>query len=342
MPTWKFEITASDQNERIDKTISQASEDELGNRAEIEIALSRTRIQSLIEEGHVQVNGKTATAKTKLKQLNLFEITIPEPKSIDVTAEDSPLEILYQDAHLAVINKPPGLSTHPSQQETSGTLVNRLLHHLDQLSGIGGEVRPGIVHRLDKFTSGVMIVSKTDAAHHALSEMFSKHDISRKYKALCYGTLKKDYPQYETLIGRNPKDRKKMTTKVADGKKAVSDFKLIESYGVKKKPDAPIQLFASLIEATLHTGRTHQVRVHLTELGASILGDKTYGEPTSEQLKWKTLPKDIQELVAELPGQALHAYHLGFQHPITHKRLEFEAAPPAQFEKLSKALKKYA
>lgn len=342
MPIWKFEIKSPDPSIRLDKLLLEASESGLGNRSEILQPLSRTRIQSLIEEGCVKINGITANSKSKVKVNNQLEVSIPDAKSMDVLAENSPLEILFQDVHVAVINKPPGVSTHPSTHETSGTLVNRLLHHLDQLSGIGGEIRPGIVHRLDKFTSGALVVTKTDAAHHALSEKFAKHDLTRKYWALCYGTLKKNSLRYETLIGRNPKDRKKMSTQVSEGRKAISEFRLLQEFSVLKKSDGKMHPFASWIEATLYTGRTHQVRVHLTELGSSLLGDKTYGTPTSEQLKWKLLPKEIQECVQKLPGQALHAQFLGFQHPITGENLEFKAEPPAHFTQLLEVLKKYA
>ncbi len=302
-------------------------------------AVSRSQVQRLIEEGCATINGQPLKTSTKLQPDAVIEIRFPDPKSMELVPEDRPLDILYQDEHLVVINKPPGLTVHPSATQNEGTLVHALLHHIKDLSGIGGVLRPGIVHRIDKDTSGALVITKTDLAHQKLAEVFARHQIDRKYWALCYGSP--HFPtgiyKVESLIGRNPTDRKKMTLNVKDGRKAITYLKKIEEYGTSnKKP------FASLIEATLETGRTHQVRVHLTSLHHSILGDPVYGSPTVHQTKWTALPKDVQAAVEKLPGQALHARVLGFDHPITGQKLYFEAEPPQQFSELLKVLKNYA
>ena len=229
-----------------------------------------------------------------------------------------------------MVNKPPGLTVHPSSTQKEGTLVHALLHHIKDLSGIGGVLRPGIVHRLDKDTSGALVISKSDRAHVALVEKFSKHDMERVYWALCYGSFKQPSLKIETLIGRNPKDRKRMSSDVKTGRKAITHLKRLENFGS----------YACWVQAQLETGRTHQVRVHLTGAGHSVLGDPVYGTPNSKSAKWLALPSEVREAVAQLPGQALHARVLGFEHPITKKRLRFEAEPPAEFRGVLEALKR--
>jgi 23S rRNA pseudouridine1911/1915/1917 synthase len=250
--------------------------------------------------------------------------------------EDRPLDILYQDEHLVVVNKPPGLTVHPSETQAEGTLVHILLHHVRDLSGIGGETRPGIVHRIDKNTSGALVITKTDVAHRGLADTFSRHEIERAYWALCFGSPAEPSGRIESLIGRNPNDRKKMSMEVKEGRRAVTHWRRIEEYGRSgAKP------FASLVEARLETGRTHQVRVHLTGLGHSLLGDPTYGTPSERAPKWLAVPFEIRTLVLRLPGQALHARVLGFAHPVTGEKLRFEAPVPPQFAAVQEALAKY-
>jgi 23S rRNA pseudouridine1911/1915/1917 synthase len=338
MSQWTW-IVEDDSSERIDKRIIKALEQNRGTFSDGEpIALTRTRIQGLIEEGRITVDGKTASSKTKLGSGARVELQVPPPESMELVPEDRPLEILFQDEHLLVVNKPPGLTVHPSSTQKDGTLVHALLFHIKDLSGIGGTLRPGIVHRLDKDTSGSLVITKTDAAHLAMTEIFSKHDLERRYWALTYGTPQMSGARemvVRSTIGRNPNDRIRMAMNVKGGREAVTYVKLVEEYGTGGKP------FASFVEARLETGRTHQVRVHLTSLGSSLLGDPLYGMPTKQAQKWKNLPQPIQAAVEALPGQALHARVLAFRHPITGKDLRFEAEPPAEFAALQAALSHY-
>ena len=299
--------------------------------------LSRSQIQRLMETGQILVNGKPIRNKDKIQAQDEITLTLPEAIPLEANPENIPIHILYEDEHLIVINKQPGLTVHPSETQHSGTLVNALLYHVKDLSGIGGKLRPGIVHRIDKNTSGAIVISKHDQAHTGLAKLFATHDIDRKYWALTYGTPKiNSHLRLETLIDRNPNDRKKMAVSETSGRTAISHFKLLEAYAVNGKHP-----FSGLIEATLETGRTHQVRVHLHHLGHSLLGDPVYGTPSESQPKWKSLPKIIQEAVSALPGQALHARVLGFQHPITGKKLHFEAEPFAEFSNLLSQLKTF-
>ena len=329
---WTWTAPASAADERADLVILKAMEAGKGLwSAEGERPVcSRNQLHRLIAEGQATADAKPFKANTKFRAGARIQITFPPPRSLELVAENRPLDILFQDEHLAVINKPAGLTVHPSSTQMDKTLVHALLHHIKDLSGIGGVLRPGIVHRIDKDTSGVMVISKSDAAHQALVKIFAKHEIERRYWALCYGVLAKPV-HVESLIGRNPADRKKMSMKVKQGRKAVTDLRPLESFGD----------FASLVEARLETGRTHQVRVHLTGQGHSILGDPVYGVPTSKQPKWLELPKDVREAVLKLPGQALHARVLGFKHPITGKDCHFEAEPPEEFRLLLETLRQY-
>lgn len=328
-------LERSERPERADKLILAALS-HLSESDGIPSPLTRTQLQRLIEEGHVTIDGIPIKANSKLKAGTRVQILIPPPQATELTPEDRPIEILYQDEHLAIINKPAGLTVHPSPTQMENTLVHALLHHLKDLSGIGGVLRPGIVHRLDKNTSGALVVSKTDQAHTRLVETFSKHEIDRVYWALCYGAIKDQKLKVESLIGRSTQDRKKMSMKVSRGRHAVTYLKKLEEFSHLNKT-----AFASWVEATLETGRTHQVRVHLTGQGHSLLGDPTYGKPSATHSKWTSLPKEIQPLVEALPGQALHARVLGFHHPITGKKLYFEATPPVHFQQLLDGLEKY-
>ena len=300
--------------------------------------LSRSQIQKLIEAGHILINQKTIRTKDVIPHLAEISVTLPDPTPIEVIPENIPIHILYEDEHLIVINKQPGLTVHPSETQHSHTLVNALLYHVKDLSGIGGKLRPGIVHRIDKDTSGAIVISKNDVAHAGLAKLFATHTIDRVYWALTYGTPKMDASvRVETTLGRSPHDRKKMAVNVDPGRVAISHFKLLEAYGLQGKAN-----FASLVEAKLETGRTHQVRVHLNHLGHSLLGDPLYGTPNDSNAKWKALPALIKEAVTALPGQALHARVLGFKHPITGKMLHFEAEPFLELAHLLSELKKFA
>jgi 23S rRNA pseudouridine1911/1915/1917 synthase len=300
------------------------------------VHLSRSQIQKLIESRSILVNGSEIDSKTKIKKGSEITVFLQDPTPIEVLPENIPIQILFEDEHLIVVNKQPGLTVHPSDTQASGTLVNALLYHVKNLSGIGGKLRPGIVHRIDKDTSGAIVISKDDLTHQGLSKLFATHDIQRRYWALTYGSPKWQQQTLKTMIGRSPNDRKKMAVNVTDGREAISHFRLIEEFAQPTKHP-----FASLIEARLQTGRTHQVRVHLTHLGHSLLGDPTYGNPSETQAKWKLLPASVQAAVKHLPGQALHARVLGFVHPITQKELYFEADPFPEFSETLQTLRTF-
>ncbi|HTL12596.1 MAG TPA: RluA family pseudouridine synthase, partial [Bdellovibrionota bacterium] len=295
--------------------------------------LSRSRIQGLIKEGRATANGKAIKPSDRLASGTRVELSVPAPRPLKILPEASPIDILYEDSDLLVVNKPPGLTVHPSEHSSQGTLVNRLLHHVKDLSGIGGVERPGIVHRIDKDTSGALVITKTDRAHQGLSATFAKHAIEREYWALVYGVPKwKGEKTIEGTLGRNPKDRKKMAADVAGGRRAVTRVRCLERY----------QNFASWVSARLETGRTHQVRVHLTAEGHSLLGDPVYGAPTSRSTKWLALPEEIRAAVSALPGQALHARILGFDHPVTQRHIRVEAPLPPALDLLFQALERYS
>ncbi|CAK9249676.1 unnamed protein product [Sphagnum jensenii] len=257
-------------------------------------------------------------------------------KKLELHAEDKPMEILFQDEHLLIVNKPPGLTVHPSDTQADGTLVNILLHHVKDLSGIGGTLRPGIVHRLDKNTSGALVISKTDRAHQGLVDIFSRHDIDRVYWALVFGAPELLSGTIRGNIGRSTSDRKKMALLKTGGRHAVSHYRKLEEFG--RGTTRSTKPFASRLEVTLETGRTHQIRVHLNSISHSVLGDPTYGTPSETQSKWKDLPAEVREAIGKLPGQALHARVLGFRHPVSGEKIRVEAEPPEQFKNLLAAL----
>ncbi len=299
--------------------------------------LSRSQVQKLIEQGLILVNGLSIRAKDRITEGATIELTLPPPGEISLQPENIPLEILFEDPHLIVVNKAPGLTVHPSETQKSGTLVNALLHHIKDLSGIGGKLRPGIVHRIDKDTSGAIVISKTDEAHAGLSRLFSTHTIERRYWALCFGSPRWEGEfRFHSRIGRNPNDRKKMAVLSEGGREAVSRFTLLKSFQIEGKNP-----FSSWIEARLETGRTHQVRVHLNHLGHSLLGDPAYGTPSENQPKWKALPETVRSTTRALGGQALHARILGFRHPITGEDLRFEAPLFPRMQALLDALNSF-
>ncbi len=337
--TWKPQPTERDSNalklERADVALLRAYQEKLGRfecgEERSAPPLSRSQLQKLIDQGKVTQAGRCIVSGSRLVPELEVRMEIPAPKILELQPEDRPLDILFQDEHLAVINKPAGLTVHPSETQHEGTLVHALLHHLKDLSGIGGVLRPGIVHRLDKDTSGALVITKTDLAHQRLVETFAAHRIERRYWALCYGVWRAaGETKIEGTIGRNPKDRKKMAMNVPDGRPAVTWIQSLESFGSH----------ACWLEARLETGRTHQVRVHLTASGHSLLGDPVYGIPSSKNSKWLALPVAVRSKVQNLVGQALHARVLGFDHPITGEKLRFEAPPPLQWQELLESLRK--
>lgn len=339
---WTWTVNQERSGVRADRALVDALKAGEGvwspNAPEFE-TFSRSRIQNLIEEGLILCSGSPLESSHKLSAGEKIEVAVPESRSLDLCPETrDDIEILYEDEHLIVVNKPQRLSVHPSDTEPGGTLVNFLVHHIPNLSAIGGVERPGIVHRIDKNTSGALVVAKSEIAHQRLVEIFAKHEIIRRYWAICYGAMKTqtgEIIRHESLIARDPKDRMRMTTRIREGRKAVSYFRMLDTFQ-EAKGGSP---YASLIEAKLETGRTHQVRVHLTELGTSILGDPVYGTPSERATKWLALPDEIRKVVRMLPGQALHARILGFKHPVTGKELKFEAEPPSEFRELMRKLR---
>lgn len=274
---------------------------------------TRSAVSKLIEGGQVKVNEKTASKNYKCKAGDRVEIEIPDPVELDVTAENIPLDIVYEDSDLLVVNKPKGMVVHPAAGNYSGTLVNALLYHCkDRLSGINGVIRPGIVHRIDKDTSGLLIVAKNDTAHLDLAQQIKEHSFHRAYQAVAYGNFKEDNGTVNQPIGRHPKDRKKMAVTYKNSKNAVTHYEVISRY----------EKFTH-IRCVLETGRTHQIRVHMAYIGHPLAGDEVYG------------PKKV---ITQLNGQCLHAGELGFVHPRTKEYMEFTAPLPEYFTNFLKKL----
>ncbi|MGF0028350.1 RluA family pseudouridine synthase [Streptococcus alactolyticus] len=277
---------------RLDKALADLTE------------LSRSQANEAIKNGNILVNGKAVKAKYSVKEGDLVTYDLPEPEVLEYEAEDIPLDIVYEDDDVAVVNKPQGMVVHPSVGHTSGTLVNALMYHIHDLSSINGVVRPGIVHRIDKDTSGLLMIAKNDRSHQALAEELKDKKSLRKYLAIVHGNISNDRGVIEAPIGRSEKDRKKQAV-TAKGKPAVTHFKVLERFGNY-----------TLVELTLETGRTHQIRVHMAYIGHPVAGDPLYGP-------CKTLKGN---------GQFLHAQTLGFTHPTTGESLRFSVEPPAIFQ----------
>ena len=294
-----FKVT-EDNLERIDVYLSK------------QLDFTRSRIKKLCDDGFVVVNDDVVKANKTIKPCDIIKVTIPENKNYDLTAEDIPIDIVYQDQDIAVINKPQGLTVHAGNGTNGATLVNALLYHLDNLSGINGVLRPGIVHRIDKNTSGLLVVAKNDKAHLMLAKQLEDKTCSRVYVALLEGVLKQDNGTIATFIGRNPKDRTKMAV-VENGRDAVTNFKVMQRFSAH-----------TLCEFSLKTGRTHQIRVHAKHIGHPIVGDKEYGYKNQK---------------FNLDGQLLHAKKLKFIHPSTNKEMTFTCPLPDYFEKILKKLK---
>ena len=288
-------VSAEHAGERLDKFLSDSVE-----------GLSRSSLTKLIEDCKVTVGEKAVKKNYKVADGDRVTVLIDDPKPVDITPEDIPLDIVYEDEHLLVVNKPKGMVVHPAPGNYSGTLVNALMYHCgDHLSGINGELRPGIVHRIDKNTSGLLAVAKSDIAHAGLSEQIKDHSFTRRYLAICYGNIKEDERTVDAPIGRHKIDRKKMCVTQLNSKPAVTHIKVLERYNG-----------FTYIECRLETGRTHQIRVHLASIGHPIAGDDVYGP---------------SKVITSLGGQCLHAYCLGFIHPVTGEYMEFTADPPESF-----------
>jgi 23S rRNA pseudouridine1911/1915/1917 synthase len=294
MEILQFTADENQVNKRIDAFLSESIEGQ-----------SRSYIQKLIEQEAVLVNGKPSKSNYKLRIDDNVEIQIPDPVPLEVMAEEIELNIVYEDEDLIVLNKPQGMVVHPAHGNYSGTIVNALLSHCDNLSGINGVMRPGIVHRIDKDTSGLIVIAKNNEAHVSLSEQLKEHTITRRYNALVEGRVKNENGTIETMLGRNPKDRKEMAVVSRNGKSAVTHYTVLEKFENY-----------TLIEARLETGRTHQIRVHMAHIGHPVVGDPVYG---------------FKKQRFETKGQLLHARVLGFIHPRTGEYIEFEAPLPDYF-----------
>jgi 23S rRNA pseudouridine1911/1915/1917 synthase len=301
MESFEFKVDEDSVGARLDVFIASKFEDK-----------TRSYIQGIIEGETVSVNGKCRKSNYKLKLADAVTLCIPEAVELNIKAEEIPLDVLYEDSDVIVINKPQDMVVHPAPGNYSGTLVNALLNHCSDLSGINGIIRPGIVHRIDKDTSGALIVAKNDNAHNSLAKQFKEHTITRSYLALVEGIIKTDEGTIDQPIGRHPKDRIKMGV-VESGKKAVTHYKVIERFTSH-----------TLVECNLETGRTHQIRVHMAKIGHPLVGDLIYG---------------YKKQNFNLKGQVLHAKRLGFIHPSTNEYMEFVSPLPAYFEKLLIKLK---
>ncbi|MEC3886167.1 RluA family pseudouridine synthase [Halobacillus litoralis] len=294
-----YKVTENDQSKRIDKLLTEVIEE-----------ASRSQIQGWLKDGIVCVDGKAVKSNYKVQEGESITWHIPEPEPMDILPEDIPIEIVYEDEDVIVVNKPSGMVIHPAAGHYSGTLVNALLFHVKDLSGINGVERPGIVHRIDKDTSGLLMVAKNDLAHQSLAEQLSKKTVERKYEAIVHGEIHHEYGTIDAPIGRDPKDRQRMAV-VDGGRDAVTHFRVLRHF-----------TDFTLVECKLETGRTHQIRVHMRYIDHPLAGDPKYGPR-------KTL---------DLDGQALHAKSLGFEHPRTGEWKKFEVEPPAEFKETLKYL----
>ena len=298
-----FLVSQETAGTRVDKLLADSMD-----------GFTRSGIQHLLSEGNVTCGAKPITKNYKCREGDEIKVFVPDAKPLDVEAQDIPLDIVYEDEYLLVVNKPKGMVVHPANGNYDGTLVNALMHHCgDSLSGINGVIRPGIVHRIDKDTSGLLIVAKTDAAHIGLAEQIKEHSFTRAYEAVVYGNIKDDKGTICQPIGRNPKDRKKMAVVYTNSKPATTHYKVLQRFGN-----------FTHIRCVLETGRTHQIRVHMAFIGHPIAGDSVYG------------PKKV---ITELNGQCLHAKQIGFVHPITKEYMEFESDLPEYFTKFLTKLK---
>lgn len=294
--TYDFTVGESDCGLRIDRFLSDKLD-----------FLTRSAVQKNIDSQNVTVNSCAVNKNYKCRLNDRVEILIPDAVALETKAENIPLDIVYEDSDLLVVNKPKGMVVHPANGNWDGTLVNALLYHCrDSLSGINGVIRPGIVHRIDKDTSGLLIVAKNDAAHLGLAEQIKEHSFSRMYEAVVYGNIKEDRGTVNQPIGRNPKDRKKMAVVQNNAKPAVTHFQVIQRYGE-----------FTHIRCMLETGRTHQIRVHMAYIGHPLAGDSVYG------------PKKV---ITSLNGQCLHAKLIGFNHPVLNRYMEFDSELPEYFK----------
>ena len=311
---YSFTVTDKESSLRLDVFLSRKC-----------LSLSRAQIKKAADDGKIEVNGVQAKASRKLGKGDRIDLVKPPPVESEAAAEDIPLNIIYEDSYLIVIDKPAGMVVHPAAGNYSGTLVNALLYLCKDLSGIGGVMRPGIVHRLDKGTSGLLVVAKTDVAHQGLAAQFKGREVKKTYHALVYGDVKGEEGFIDAPVGRDHADRKKMSTRSRRGKEARTRWRVCERYGV-----------ATLLEVEIETGRTHQIRVHLTSLGYPVIGDAVYG---SGRVKAITEPT-LKEKLKALHRQALHASRINFVHPITGSPMSFNSPLPDDISSLCDYLRR--
>lgn len=301
MDEFRFEITEEWEDERIDKCLSTLID-----------SLSRSFIQKMIKEEALTVNNMPVKGSYRVKEGDQLTFLLPKAVEPDIEPEDIPLDILYEDSDVIVVNKPKGMVVHPAAGHYSGTLVNALMYHCgDELSGIGGVMRPGIVHRIDRDTTGSIIACKNDRSHNCIAEQLRAHSLTRRYHAICHGVLREESGTIDRPIGRHPTDRKKMAVNEKNGKSAVTHYRVLTRFGNY-----------TYIECVLETGRTHQIRVHMASIGHPLLGDDVYAGKSSFHLQ----------------GQTLHAKTLGFLHPSTGEYMEIDAPLPEYFQHLLKIL----
>ncbi len=297
-----FLVSSEESGSRLDKFLLQKCPD-----------FSRSRLQALIEQGMISLKGKTVKSNYRVKKGDQIFMEVPPPREIKIEPENIPLSVLYQDQDIVVVNKPVGMVVHPAAGHYQGTLVNALLFHCRDLSGVGGELRPGIVHRLDKDTSGILVAAKNDSSHHSLAHQLKERSMKREYQALVHGRIKEDRALVDAPIGRHQKDRKKMAVTKGRTREAVTRFEVLERF----------QRYTYL-RLKLETGRTHQIRVHMAYIGHPLLGDMQYG-PSKNEFNYK--------------GQVLHAGTLGFIHPRSGNYMEFFAPLPEHFQRILSTLR---
>ena len=319
--TIKFSVDSNNNGKRLDVFLSE----NIGQ-------FTRSFLKKLIEDNQVKLNNKiTPLSSTKVKYKDLIIVNIVDKNTKDIVPKKIDLDVIYEDKNILIINKPKGMVVHPGAGNYENTLVNALLYkYKKNLSDINGTLRPGIVHRIDKETSGLLVIAKSNFAHANLGEQFSKHTIERKYLCLAWGVVRPLNGKISTLITRDKKNRQLMTVSDIKGKKAITNYKTIKVFNIKDIPKI------SLIECKLETGRTHQIRVHLKYKGTSLLGDKQYGK---KNVKFKKINNEFFMKLNELSGQALHAKTLGFNHPVTKKWMSFNTDLPDGFKKILNLLK---
>ena len=303
----EYTVEESQSGMRLDKFLTEIYPDQ-----------TRSFLQKLVKSGEIKVNGKPVIkAGFVVEGGDQVSASIPTPQAVEIEAENIPLDILYEDADVLIVNKPKGMVVHPSAGHYSGTLVNAIMYHCaDSLSGINGEIRPGIVHRIDMDTTGALIICKNDAAHVDIAEQIKEHTVTRRYRGIVCGVVKEDEGTIEGAIGRHPTQRKKMAINEKNGKPAITHYKVLQRFAKY-----------TYMEFRLETGRTHQIRVHMASIGHPLLGDELYGNPKNLAMKG-------------LQGQTLHAMVIGFVHPTTHEYMEFEAPLPEYLQNLLKKLPK--